>query len=211
MPDQPLTKDRVMDAAVTVADRGGVAAVTMRRVAEELGVEAMSLYHHVAKKDEILDGLVDRVFVQIPLPDRGEDWRSACRRRAHAARVVLAEHPWALGLMESRPDPGPATLAHHEAVLAVLRAGGFTLRQAVHAFSLMDSYIYGFALQEANLPFGDSAEMAEVAEGLGDLSAAYPNLAATVTELVLGEGYDFAEEFDVGLEVLLDGLDRLRR
>src|SRR5690606_27134361 len=140
----PLTRDRVMEAAVAVADEGGVAAVTMRKVAERLGVEAMSLYYHVSGKDEILDGIVDRVFSEIELPGDGAGWKAAMRRRACSAREVLARHPWALGLMESRRNPGPATLRHHDRVLGILRGSGFSVELAAHAFSAIDAYVYGF-------------------------------------------------------------------
>lgn len=182
----------------------------MRKVAEELGVEAMSLYHHVNNKDEILDGLVDVVFAQIHHPPVDAPWRQATRERAFTARAALTRHPWALGLMESRENPGPTTLAHHDAVIGNLRANGFSLPMALHAFSVLDSYIYGFALQEVNLPFDGQDEMHDVAKALGDLRAVYPNLADTVQDLVLGSDYSFAEEFEFGLNLILDGLDAIK-
>ena len=209
-PRTPLSRERILLAAVRVADVGGVTSVSMRKVADELGVEAMSLYHHVENKDEILDGLVDVVFAQIARPPVDDEWRKATRERAVSARAVLARHPWALGLMESREDPGPATLAHHDAVIGNLRANGFSLRMALHAFSVLDSYIYGFALQEINLPFDGPDEIQDVAQALGDLRAVYPNLADTITELVMGADYAFGEEFDFGLTLILDGLDAKR-
>lgn len=166
-PRKPLSKARVLEAAVLVADRGGVEAITMRRVAQELGVEAMSLYHHVPNKDAILDAVVDVVFAAIELPEPdGGDWRDAIRVRAHSARAVLSRHSWALGLMDSRRNPGPATLRHHNAVLGVLREAGFTVPMAVHAVSLIDSYIGGFVLQEANLPVVAKGEVEQVAGGI---------------------------------------------
>ena len=140
----PLNRQRVLDAAVTLADRDGVAALSMRRLAQELGVEAMSLYHHVANKDAILDGIVDVVFAEIELPDAEAGWREAMRRRAISVRDALRRHPWATGLMESRPTPGPANLRHHDAVLGVLRGAGFPRELTAHAYALLDSYIYGF-------------------------------------------------------------------
>ena len=125
----------------------------MRKLAQELGVEAMSLYHHVANKDDILDGIVDVVFSEIDLPTNDIDWRAAMRQRAISARQALRRHPWATGLMESRSTPGPATLRHHDAVLGILRNAGFSIELAAHAFSVLDSYVYGFALQESSLPF----------------------------------------------------------
>src|SRR5687767_3202180 len=159
-----LSRERVLAAAVVLADAGGIEALTMRRLGEELGVEAMSLYNHVANKDDLLDGMVDLVFAEIGLPAGGPDWRAAMHRRAVSAREVLARHRWAIGLMESRTSPGAATLRHHDAVIGSLRAGGFTVAMAAHAFSLLDSYVYGFALQEASLPFDKGIETAELAE-----------------------------------------------
>src|SRR5262245_10718918 len=138
----PLSKERVLRAAVRMADEGGVASLTMRKLAEDLGVEAMSLYHHVANKNEILDGMVDLVCSEIDLPARGADWKTAMRQRAISARAVLLRHPWAVGLMESRAHPGPATMQHHDAVIGSLRGAGFSIAMAAHAFSVLDSYIY---------------------------------------------------------------------
>jgi AcrR family transcriptional regulator len=133
---------------------------------QELGVEAMSLYHHVPNKDAILDGVVDAVFAAIELPPVAADWRAAIRARAGSARVVLARHSWALGLMDSRRNPGPATLRHHDAVLGVLREAGFSVAMATHAVSLLDSYIAGFVLQESSLPMATPADVADVAGGI---------------------------------------------
>ncbi len=166
----PLNRDRVLRAAVTLADAGGMAALTMRRLGESLGVEAMSLYNHVASKSDLLDGMIDIVFGEIDLPSGDGDWRAAMRRRAISARQVLRRHPWAIGLMESRTSPGPATLQHHDAVLGCLRQGGFPVELTAHAYSLLDSYIYGFALQEASLPFGTGEEAAQVAHEMSSTS-----------------------------------------
>ena len=161
-----LTRDRVLDAAVTLADKGGTDALTMRKLGQALGFEAMSLYNHVANKDDLLDGLVDIVFSEIDLDCDGQDWRTAMRKRAISAREVLARHRWAIGLMESRTHPGPANLRHHDAVLRCLREAGFSLPMAAHAYSALDSYIYGFALQEPSLPFDTPDETAKVAEAI---------------------------------------------
>ncbi|MBB1262426.1 TetR/AcrR family transcriptional regulator, partial [Streptomyces alkaliterrae] len=158
----PLSRDRVIRAAMAVADEKGTAALTMRAVAGRLGVEAMSLYHHVAGRDDILNGMVDAVFAEIDLPSPDLDWRTAMRHRTTSARAVLLNHPWAVGLLDSRPHPGPATLRHHNAVLGTLRAAGFSVPEAVHAFSLIDSYLYGFVIQETSLPFKNRAELDEV-------------------------------------------------
>lgn len=205
-----LSRDRVLEAAIDVADRGGAEAITMRRVAQELGVEAMSLYHHVPNKEAILDGVVDAVFAAIELPDPAcDDWRTAIRARASSARSVLSRHSWALGLMDSRRNPGPATLRHHNAVLGVLREAGFTLPMAAHAVSLIDSYIGGFVLQEANLPVTTDDDLEEVAGNiLTQLPAnELPYLAELITHHALQPGYEYTSEFDWGLDLILDALE----
>jgi AcrR family transcriptional regulator len=207
----PLTRERVLAAAIDLADRDGIASLSMRKLAQELGVEAMSLYHHVASKDAILDGLIDLVFGEIDLPMGEADWKAAMRRRAISAREVLRRHPWATGLMESRSTPGPATLRHHDAVLGILRNAGFPLELAAHAYSLLDSYIYGFALQETSLPFNTPEETAEVAQAMmAEFPAdAYPHLTEIAVEHVLQPGYSYASEYLFGLDLILDGLERL--
>ncbi|WP_093839378.1 TetR/AcrR family transcriptional regulator C-terminal domain-containing protein [Streptomyces aidingensis] len=193
---------------MAVADAKGTAALTMRAIAEPLGVEPMSLYHHVAGREDILDGMVDAVFAEIALPPGGTGWRSAMRLRAESAREVLRRHPWAVALMDSRARPGPATLRHHDAVLGALRAGGFSVPMAAHAFSLLDSYLYGFVIQELSLPFRGAAELEEVAGAiLRDMPAdAFPHLTELATEHVLKPGYDYADEFAFGLGLILDAL-----
>ena len=211
-PRTPLTRQRVLRAAVALADRGGVGALSMRKLAQELGVEAMSLYHHVANKDDILDGIVDVVFGEIELPTGEAGWEAAMRRRSVSAREALRRHPWATGLMESRRTPGPANIRHHDAVLGVLRNAGFPVELAAHAYSLLDSYIYGFAMQEAGLPFHTPEETAEVAQEIMSAFPAddYPHLAEIATEHVLQPGYDYGDEFLYGLDLILDGLARAR-
>jgi AcrR family transcriptional regulator len=205
-----LSRERVLRAAVSVADAGGIGALTIRSLAAELGVKPMSVYHHVANKDEILDGIVDIVFSEMELPTAEGDWRSELRRRANSARKVLRAHPWAIGLLESRTSPGPATLRHHDAVLGTLRAAGFSHELTAHAYALLDSYTYGFALQEAGLPFEGPETVAEVAEPMMERFATgeYPHLVEMATEYYLQPGYDFGDEFDFGLNLILDGLAR---
>ncbi len=147
-----LNRDKVVGAAIALADANGIESLSMRKLGGELGVEAMSLYNHVSNKGDLTDGMIDGVFAEIDLPSGGTDWRTAMRRRAISVRKVLARHPWATGLMESRTTPGPATLRHHDAVLGILRAAGFSIVLAAQASSVLDSYIYGFVLQERNLP-----------------------------------------------------------
>jgi AcrR family transcriptional regulator len=208
----PLTRERVLDAAVALADASGLAALTIRALAASLGVKPMAIYHHVANKEEILDGIVDRVFGQIDLPAPGGDWRQAMRDRAAAARVVLRRHPWAIALMESRTTPGPATLRHHDTVIGILRTAGLSIGLTAHAYALLDSYVYGFALQEAMLPMGaeDSADTAALAGSIMDgfAEGAYPHLSELAVEHVMRPGYAFGEEFDFGLELILAGLAR---
>ena len=210
----PLSRERVVVEAVALADADGIAALTMRRLADRLRVEPMSLYHHVANKDEILDGMVDVVFREIELPTSSQvDWRAAMRGRADSARAALRRHPWAVGRMESRAQPGPATLRHHDAVIGCLRRAGFTVALAAHAFSAIDSYLYGFAQQELALPFHTPEETAAMAETFLDRFPAdrFPHLAELTLEHVLQPGYDYGEEFGFGLDLLLDGLERARR
>jgi AcrR family transcriptional regulator len=209
-PRIPLTKQRVLRAAVALADRDGVRSLSMRKLAQELGVEAMSLYHHVTNKDAILDGIVDVVFSEIDLPSDQADWKAAMRQRAISAREALRRHPWAIGLMESRSTPGPATLRHHDTVLGTFRTAGFSVELAAHANSLLDSYIYGFALQEANLPFGTPEETAELAQAImAEFPAdAYPHLTEMAIQHVLRPGYDYGDEYEFGLDLVLDGLER---
>jgi AcrR family transcriptional regulator len=201
-----VSREQVLDAALELADEGGLAAVTMASVGARLGVEAMSLYRHIGNKEEMLDGLVDRVFAEIEVPADARDWRDALRRRAVSARAALRRHPWAIGLMESRAQPGPATLGHHDAMTAILLNAGFDGNGVVRGYNLLDSYIYGFALQEATLPFSSPEEMASMSEQmLAAVADAYPHLATVQRELV-GSGFDYADEFEAGLDIILGAL-----
>jgi AcrR family transcriptional regulator len=208
---RPLNKARVLHAAVARADRVGLEAFSMRPLAQELGVVPMALYKHVANKDELLDGMVDIVFGEIELPSAELDWRSAMRNRAISTRQALKRHSWAIGLMESR-HPGPANLRNHNAVMGCLREAGFPFDMAVHAYSVQDAYIYGFALQEQDLGFTNAQSAGEAAkkraDTIGNLGD-YPYLAEVVTKLP-DTGYDSALEFAWGLDLILDGLERLR-
>src|SRR5690242_16326708 len=206
---EPLTKRRVIDEAVALADEAGIAGLTMRRLADRLRVEPMSLYHHVANKDVILDGMVDALFAEVALPQAGADWRVALRERAVSIRETLHRHPWAVGLMESRLTPGPATLRDHDAVIGCLRGAGFSFAMVAHSFSAVDSYVYGFAMQEANLPFRTPEEGVAMATTFLDHFPAteYPHLAAFTVEHILRPDYSYGEEFAYGLDVLLDALE----
>lgn len=181
----------------------------MRKLGQVLGVEAMSLYNYIANKDELLDGMVDLVFGEIGPPACDSDWRVAMRGRALAARAALARHRWAIGLMESRRRPGPETLKHHDAVIGCLRQAGFSIPLAAHAYSVLDSYIYGFTLNEQSLPFETSEQVAELGESmLSEFpTEAYPYLAEFIREHAMRQGYEYGEEFEFGLELILDGLE----
>ena len=206
----PLSRDQVLRTAVTLADEGGIDALSMRKLGQALGVEAMSLYNHVTGKGDLLDGMIDVVFAEIGLPAGDGGWKRAMRQRAVAAREVLGRHRWAIGLMESRRSPGPATLRHHDAVLGCLREAGFPVALAAHAYSLLDSYIYGFALQEASLPFGSEEETAQVTREIADAMGAddYPYLAEMAAAHVLQPGFEYGHEFETGLDLILDALER---
>ena len=208
----PLSRERVILEGVALADEHGIATLTMRRLADRLQVEPMSLYHHVANKDEILDGMVDIVFREIELPREGADWKTAMRDRASSARDALRRHPWAIGRMESRANAGPATLRHHDAVIGCLRAAGFSVGLTAHAYSAIDSYVYGFAMQEHNLPFHTPEEAAAMAVTFLEQFpvTVFPHLAELTTEHVMLPGYDYGDEFDFGLALILDGLERAR-
>jgi AcrR family transcriptional regulator len=207
-----LSRERVLRAAIAHADAGGLEALTIRQLAEMLQVAPMALYRHVANKDDLIDAMVDVVFSEIGVPAGGGDWKTAMRRRAIAVRDALLRHRWAIGLMESRRNPGPANLRHHDAVIGRLRAAGFDIEMAAHMYSLLDSYIYGFALTKMNLPFEASEDVGEVAEAMLEPFPIneYPNLVEILTEHVMKPGYDYGDEFEYGLDVILDGLERIR-
>ena len=205
----PLSRERVLRAAMTIADAGGIGALTIRSLAQELGVKPMSVYHYVANKDEILDAIVDIVFSEIELPVVGGEWHAEMRRRADSARLVLRDHSWAIELLQSRVNPGAATLRHHNAFIGTLRAAGFSVELTAHAFALIDSYLYGFALSEATLPIHGPESVADIAGSMMEEffdPGAYPHLLEFTTEHILRPGYDFGEEFSYGLDLILNGL-----
>ncbi|ANJ28102.1 TetR/AcrR family transcriptional regulator [Agromyces aureus] len=207
-----LNKQRVVAEAIRLADRDGVDGLSMRRLAGSLGAGAMSLYHYVANKDELLDAMIDIVFAEIEPPTEETDWQSAMRREAVSTQRVLAQHPWATSLMESRTTPGPANLRHREAVTACLRRAGFSVLMATHANWMINSYVYGYALQAASLPFDTADELADMTEGvyLPQLPPAeFPFLNESAAELV-AVGYDPTEEFIFGLDLVLAALEPLR-
>jgi AcrR family transcriptional regulator len=208
----PLTRERILECALAVADAGGIGSLTIRSLAAELGVKPMSVYHHVPNKGAILDGIVDLVFDEMETAAAGdsEDWRSAIVRRAHATRRVLRRHAWAIGLLESGATPGPATLRHHDQTLGILRGAGFSVEMTAHAHALLDSFVYGFALQEAARPFGEVAAEPSDARHVPELAdrQRYPHLTELAEERVLRPDYDFGDEFELGLDLILGALAR---
>ena len=203
-----LSRSVVLRGAVAVADAGGIGALTMRSLADALEVKPMSIYHYVANKDDVLDGIVDCVFSEIELPAIGGEWQSEMRRRAVSARATMRRHPWAIGLLQTRTSPGPATLKHHDAVIGTLREAGFSVEMTAHAFALIDAYVYGFALSEATLPINGPETVTEVAEQMMEQSSPgdYPYLAEFSIEHVMKPGYAYGLEFEFGLDLVLNGL-----
>jgi AcrR family transcriptional regulator len=205
---RPLTAERVIAGAVALADEIGIDAFTIRKLADAIDVKPMTIYHHVPNKEAIIDGMVDYVFGEIDLPPSDLDWRSAVLVRSRSMRYVLAKHPWASPLVESRTSPGAATLQHHESVLGCFRSAGFSLEATGHAYAVLDAFLYGFALQEATLPATGGEEMAQLAAQIAHQMSPdeFPHLAEFTSEYVLQPGYDFGNEFEFGLNLILDGL-----
>lgn len=208
----PLTKEKVLRTAMAMADESGAGVPSMRKLAERLGVEAMTLYHHFRNKEVILDHMVDAVFAEIELPSGEADWKDAMRGRAASMREALVRHRWAIGLMDSRADSGRARLRHHDAVIGCLRSGGFSITGAAHAFSVLDGYVYGFVLQEISLPLTASDEVEAAADALLERlpREEFPHLAEMITGYASRPGYAYGDEFDVGLELIVEGLERRR-
>lgn len=207
----PWSKRQVLRAAIDLADRGGIESLSMRKLSQELGGATMSLYNHVANKDDLLDGMIDALFAEVGFPAGELGWKATMRERAISVRLVMSRHPWAIGQM-GRRTPGPATLRHHDAVIGCLRDAGFSTPLVAHAISALDGYIYGFALQERNLAFGNPEETSALAKAFLRQfpSEEYPRLAAFTVEHVLQPGYDYGEEYEFGLDLILDGLERAR-
>lgn len=205
----PLTRERVLHAALQLADQGGIEALSMRKLGQALGVEAMAVYYHLANKDEVLDGIVDLVFAQIHLPVEGAPWKVEMRRRGVSLYEVLQRHRWAIGMMEARVQAGPANLRHHDAVIGNLQAAGFSSAMVAHAYSVLDGYIYGFALTKMSLPFETPEDVEEVTQRMMEPypSTEYPHLARFVNEHIMRPDYAFTEEFEYGLDLILDALE----
>jgi AcrR family transcriptional regulator len=205
-----LNRQRVLRAAVKLADRDGIEAVTMRRLGRELGVEAMSLYNHVANKDDILEGIADAVMAEIDQPREGTDWKAALRSNAIAVGDLLVRHPWASSL-KIRRMPGPATLGQNEWVLQTLREAGFSEALTYHAYHVLESYILGFAVQEINFSSLTKDDVSRLAgEFLHDFpKAEYPYFTEHVEQHLDGS-VEGESGFELGLDLILDGLERLR-
>jgi AcrR family transcriptional regulator len=208
-PRRPLDRDLVVGAAVDLADAEGLSAVTMNGLGARLGVRGMSLYHHVAGKDAILDGMVDRVFDEVERPD-GEGWSAAMRHRSISFREALLRHPWAVGLLDSRRNPGPGALAHHEWMLRCLRVGGFDVGGAVRAFTILDAYVYGFVLQEVSIPMDADGDVGDVGDVVDEITAgmsadAHPHLIEAAA-YASDPGFSFGAAFEPGLDLVLSGL-----
>ncbi len=204
-PRPPLTRERVFEAAVDVADQDGLGALTMRRLGAELGVQAMSIYKHVTNKEEILDGIIELILGQIETPRDGADWKVAMRRRAISAREVLSRHSWAIGLLEARGSTGPNSLRYVDSILGNLRSAGFSIENAVHAFWLLDSFVYGQVIQETSLPISSSKEMTDsTGSTLEQVTAVdYPHLVE-VAEHAMRSEYSVDKEFEFGLDLILE-------
>ncbi|MCA0180758.1 MAG: TetR/AcrR family transcriptional regulator C-terminal domain-containing protein [Actinobacteria bacterium] len=211
MPPRKLTQDAVISAGMAMADESGLDGLTMRALARRLGVEAMSLYHHVANKEALLDLMVDRIYREIELPQARGQWRAELRRRSLSVRAVLHRHPWALPLMESRHRPGPANLAYHDANIGCLREAGFTGPQVAFAYAVIDAFVYGFVLQESTLPFDSGPEAASmiVTDGFGDALRGYAHMMWFAEQVILAPGYSFDREFEPGLDLVLDGIEHV--
>ena len=202
----PLSRERVLRAAVELADEGGIESLTMRRLGQELGVEAMSLYKHVSNKDAVLDGIVDLVLGDIDVPPSGTPWREAMRARAGSAHQVLLAHPWAALQIMSRFNIGPGMTRYLDATLGRLLEGGFTVEGALDAWHTLDSHIYGFTLQELGLPFAADEASQVSADVIGTLDAEqFPHVVEVISH-VMRSGR--VEDFAFGLDLILDGLQR---
>ncbi|WP_430645051.1 TetR/AcrR family transcriptional regulator [Agromyces sp. GXS1127] len=209
-----LNRDRVLHGAIEFADREGIEPLTIRRLAEHLGVKPMTIYHYVANKEAIIDGMIDLVFDEIDRPSSDDPWREGIRRRSASLRIVLRRHPWATPLMESRTSPGAGTLGHHDAVLACWYRSGLPPELIAHGLAVVDAFVYGFALQEAALPFGEQhGDLTGAAEEIivPLPSGEHPNLVRFTQEYVLKPGYDFGRSFDFGLDLILDGIEMTAR
>ncbi len=203
-----LSKEAIIKMAIKMADKDGLSKLSMRNLAKKLNVEAMSLYNHIKNKDDILDAIVDQIFREVSWSTE-VNWKEAMRQRSISIREVLHKHPWAIHLLESRQNPGPITLAYHDRVIRCLRQANFSLRLTGHAFSALDSYTYGFIIQEQNLPFENQEQLKQVASVILNNfpKDEYPSLFEFTSDYILQPGYSHSKEFLYGLELVIEGLD----
>jgi AcrR family transcriptional regulator len=208
-----LTRKKIVAKAIKLADKVGAEGISMRLVAKELKVEAMSLYNHVKNKSDLIDAVVDQIFSEITWPHKSTDWKEAMLARAISTREILKQHPWCIPLLESRKTPGPNTLLHHNNVLECLFTSGFSLKLAGHAFSVLDAYTYGFISSEQSLPFDDDTQLQEVAKEMAANfpKDSYPALFEFTIGHVLQPGYSYFDEFKFGLRLIIDQLDAMNK
>ncbi|MDH5753389.1 MAG: TetR/AcrR family transcriptional regulator C-terminal domain-containing protein [Deltaproteobacteria bacterium] len=214
-PRRTLTRERVLQAAIELADEEGISGLSMRRLGTRLGVKAMSLYNHVASKEELLEGVIDLLLKDVPLPSPDDDWKDALRRRAESYRQIFLRHPWALGMLEASRNPVDSAMRYTEAMSGCLRRTGFSYGMIIRALYVMDSYIYGHALQESASPFENMEEVKDLVQTLqGTIPIKeFPNLVEFMREYVLkGDINRLHPEnsFRFGLEMIIDGLDRAK-
>jgi AcrR family transcriptional regulator len=207
---ETLTRERVLRAALVMADERGIDSLSMRELGRHLGVDAMSLYNHVDNKDDLLNGIVDLVVSEIDLPPGDGDWSQAMRTRALSAQVAFARHPWASQLMDSRTSSGPQRMRYFDWVIGTLRRAGFTVDEALHAYSALDAYVYGFARQQANVSSGEPGSPETAQQLLSEVPTdQFPHLTEVITHYIQKGGYDPDADFDFGLTLILDSLARL--
>ena len=208
-----LSRPVLIATGVAIADRDGLEALTIRALANELGSKPMSIYRHVDSKEDLLDGMVDLVIAEMEAADADPDWKAAILRRCRSARAALIRHPWAIPLLESRRNPGPELLRHHEATLAALARGGLSLESMARAYALIDSVVYGFAIQEVNLDVRGREQTSEVSEEVAfELDPGeFPHLMRFAAEHAMRPDYSFGEAFDPGVLMLLDAIERSDR
>jgi AcrR family transcriptional regulator len=208
----PLSRELVLQTAIKLADQGGLESLSMRKLGQELGVEAMSLYHHVANKDDLLDGIVDAVTSEIEVPSEGADWKEAIRRTAISSHDVFVRHRWSCSLMMRRARASPDRMRWMEAVLRTFREAGFSADMTHHAYHAIDSHITGFTLWQVSMPFETKEELVDMAEGLLKEIPVdqYPYVIEHAEQHLAPSSPDGKTEFEFGLDLILDGLERLR-
>lgn len=206
---EPVTRDRAVRVAVARADAGGLESLSMRKLAAELGVEAMSLYYHVKNKDDLIDAMMELVVSEMVLPAAGADWRTALHERAESVRLVLVKHQWAIAQLDARSTQ--ATLRHLDATIGCLREAGMSMPMVGHSLSIIDSYVRGFVMQETSLPLDESGDISSATERIMEkqpmMAELFPQLHEMAVTNILQPGYAYGNEFEFGLRLILDGLE----